>query len=99
MACFIYRLIEGQARLSIDDESRKVHISRLIEPDEVLGLPEAICEIPYQIDAKAITPCTCEFVVREDLVRFLRDKPEAAFQLAKVLGSNLQNSYSLFSSQ
>lgn len=99
MAYFIYRLIEGRARLSVYDGSRKAPISRLIEPDEVLGLPEAICGIPYQIDARAITPCTCEFVGREDLIRFLLDKPEAASRLAKVLGSNLQNSYRLFSSQ
>lgn len=95
----IYRLIKGEARLLLSDESQEMRISRLMELNEVLGLSEVICGIPYKIGAKAITACTCEYVGREDLIRFLHDDPEAGSRLARLLGSNLQNSYKFISSQ
>jgi hypothetical protein len=71
----------------------------MIESNEVLGLPEAICGTPYRFDAKTITRCSCECVDGEDLIRFLHNEPEAASRLAILMASNLQSSYKVFSSQ
>lgn len=95
----IYRLIEGEARLILNGETSEIRITRLVEPNEVLGLTEAIMDLPYTIDAKAITSCTCESIEREDLIRFIRDEPGVAFRLTQLMGLNLQNSYQLFLSQ
>lgn len=95
----IYRLVEGEVRLILNGETSKIRFSRLVEPNEVLGLTEAIMDLPYTIDACAITSCICESIARADLVRFLQDEPGVAFRLTQIMGSNLQKSYQLFLSQ
>ena len=95
----IYRLIEGGARLILNGGSNEIRVSRMVEPNEVLGLTEAITNLPYRIDAKTITSCTCECIGRKELIQFLHDEPEVAFRLTQVLGSNRQKSYQLLFSQ
>jgi CRP-like cAMP-binding protein len=99
MAANIYRLVEGEVRLILNDETSEIQISRLVEPNEVLGLVEAIMDLPYKIDARAITSCTCETIGREDLIKFLHNEPGVGFRLTQLMGSSLHNSYQLFLSQ
>ena len=92
----VYILQKGKAHLLLTDESKDKHIERLIAPNEIFGLTEAIMNLHYETDAEAITPCTFEFIEREDLLGFLRGKPEVCLELVKLLGLNFQKSYKLF---
>jgi CRP-like cAMP-binding protein len=95
----IYRFIKGRARLQLNPESKEINISRLVEPNEILGFTEAILDLPYQTNASAITSCICECITREDLLEFLHREPEICFRLARRLAENLQNNSKVFSYQ
>ena len=89
--CF-YILRKGKAQLLLND----IHIVRLIEPNEILGLTVMIADMPCETDAETITPCICEFIKREDFIRFLRNEPEVSFRLVRMLGLHLQKNRQLF---
>ena len=78
MPCCIYLLHEGEARIILDT-AQNMTANRLIKPDEIVGLTEAIANLPYEMKAEAVTPCLCECIRREDFIRFLHDEPEVCF--------------------
>ena len=93
----IYRLCAGRAQLLLDDGAKDEHLARLIEPNEIFGLIEVFSNLPYEAEAKTITPCLCEFIEREDFILFLMNEPENCFRLARLLALRFQQSYRLFS--
>ena len=96
MPHFIYMLREGEAELLLNDELKNINIARLIEPNEIFGLTEAIVNLPYETDAETIKSCICECIGREDFIHFLEGEPEVCFRLVQLLGLNLQKSYQRF---
>ncbi len=93
MPCCIYFLREGNAELSTNITPPEKNLVRLVEPNEILGLTEAITDLPYETSLKTISPCLFECVERGDLVRFLQTEPEVCFRLLQLLGTNLQKFY------
>ena len=91
----IYLLRRGKAQLLLNEDSKNISFGRLIEPNEIFGLTETIANLPYETEAKTITACTCECIGRRDFIRFLKDEPEICFRLVRLLGTNLQKSFSL----
>lgn len=67
-----------------------------VKPDEILGLTEAVSNLPYQITVKTLTPCRFEAIGRSDFISFLQDNPDICFRLFEMLGANLQRLYQLF---
>ena len=96
MPHFIYLLREGEAELLLNDELKNINIARLIEPNEIFGLTEAIVNLAYETDAKTITSCVCECIGRDDFIHFLEGEPKVCFRLLQLLGLNLQKSYQRF---
>jgi CRP-like cAMP-binding protein len=91
-----YVLVEGQIKLRLKTESSGESVGRLIEPSEIFGLTETIAGVPSEMNAETITPCLCEYIAREDFVRFLQDEPELSFRLMSQLAVNLQKNYQRF---
>lgn len=90
-----YLLLKGRIQLQSNDLCA-IHS---IEPSVIFGLTETIADVPYEINAETLTPCVCEYIGREDFIRFLRDEPELSFRLLRQLALNLQkNCQTLFSS-
>ena len=95
MPCCIYVLREGEAQIVLNDPEN-MPTARPVEPKEIIGLTEAVANMPYEIKVEAVTSCLCECIRREDFIRFLHSEPEVCFRLAEILSSNLQKSYKLF---
>lgn len=85
-----YLLLEGRIRLRLPTAASEADIERVIAPNEICGLTETIADVPYETNAEALTPCRCDFIGREDLIRFLQEDPETAFRLTRRLAINLQ---------
>lgn len=88
----IYVLLEGRAQLFYNGGGR----TRSIKQNEILGLTEAIAELPYETSVKTVAPCIFEYIGREDFIGFLQNEPEICFRLLQRLGANLQKLYKLF---
>jgi len=94
MPCCIYILTTGEAQI--------LHNAVFIRPvkqNEILGLTEAITNLPYEISVKAAAPCLFECIGRDDFIRFLQNEPEVCFRLLQILGANLQKVYRFYTGQ
>ena len=91
MPCCLYFLREGEAQIL-----RNAVFVRPVKRNEILGLTEAITNLPYETSVKTVTPCLFECVRREDFIHFLQNEPETCFRLLQKLGANLQKVYQMF---
>jgi len=81
----IFVLCKGQVKMSICATDGKTLIVKIAEPGEVLGLSATVSGKPYELTAETIDPCQVNFVKRDDLLRFLKEHPEACFKVAEQL--------------
>lgn len=88
----IYVLLKGRLQLRLNNSS----VVQLIEPFGIFGLTETIANVPYETNAETITSCLCEYIKREDFIRFLQDEPEICFRLTQRLALNLQKTINSF---
>jgi len=92
MPCCIYILVEGEAEILY----RGIQPVHQIKQNEILGVTEAISNLPYEISIKTGTPCRFECVRRDDFIQFLQNEPGICFRLLQKLGANLQKFYQIF---
>jgi CRP-like cAMP-binding protein len=84
---FVYILRAGKAVLIKGGELYPV------SADELLGLPEAISNLPYKFDLQTLAPSEFEIISREDFLLFLQTQPATCFRLLEMFGANLQKIY------
>lgn len=95
MPAGIYILRVGKARMFLKPELDKGLISRPIKTNEYLGLTEAIAQLPYKMNVISVSSCFCEFIEREDFLRFLSEEPQICFRLAEFLSVRINKNYQL----
>jgi CRP/FNR family cyclic AMP-dependent transcriptional regulator len=81
----IFVLCKGQVKLSFSTKDGKTLILKIVEPGEVLGLGATVSGKPYDLTAETIEPCQIGFVKREDVLRFLKQNPDACFKVVEQL--------------
>lgn len=91
--CCVYLLREGKAELFTNISPSERNLVRPVGPNEILGLTEAITDLPYETTLKTVRPCLFECIERGDLIRFLQSEPEVCFRLLQLLGASLQKFY------
>ncbi|MBS1795568.1 MAG: cyclic nucleotide-binding domain-containing protein [Acidobacteria bacterium] len=92
----IYLLIEGEAQTITEFADPGKNLVRPVERSEILGLTEAITNLPYETTLKTVTPCTFESIAGEDFAAFLQSEPEVCFRLLRLLGTNIHKIFRLF---
>jgi len=88
----IYVLTEGDAEI-LYNGGKPVH---RIRQNEILGLTEAIADLPYRTSVKTLSPCRFERIDRDAFLAFLQTQPKVCFRLLQMLGANLRKVYQLF---
>jgi CRP/FNR family transcriptional regulator len=86
----IYLLREGQVKLLARSAEGRTVIARIAQPDDVLGLSAALNELPHEVTAEAISPCSFQQARREPFLEFLHARPEAGIWAACVLAREHQ---------
>jgi CRP-like cAMP-binding protein len=89
MPCCIYILTAGEAQIFYHGGGR-VH---RVKQNEILGLTEALSNMPYEISVKTVTSCRFECLSRDAFLDFLQNEPETCFRLLQMLGTNLHKLY------
>lgn len=87
----IFVLCKGQVKLSLCAGDGKTCILNVANPGEALGLSAVLSGSPYEFTAETLEPCEVNLVKGDDFLRFLRENPEACFQITKQLGLNYYN--------
>ena len=89
----IYLLCDGRAKLSICSDNGKRLVLRIAGPGEVLGLSATLCGSPYEVTAETADASQVVFIKRRDLLRFLKDYPQACMQVVNMLSGDLHTAY------
>ena len=89
----IFVLCEGRAKLSLCAENRKRLMLRVAGPGEVLGLSASLSGKPYELTAEMMDTSRVAFIRRKDLLKFLRQHPEACQQVVYLLSEDLHHAY------
>lgn len=87
LPCCIFILLEGEAEIRYQGAVYPVR------QNEILGLTEALANLPYEIGVETLTPCRFECIRCDDFLLFLQNEPEICFRLLQKLGANLQKIY------
>jgi CRP/FNR family transcriptional regulator, cyclic AMP receptor protein len=66
---------------------------RIAGPGEVLGLSSTLSGKPYELTAETLDSSQVVFVKRKDLLRFLREHPDACLQVVHLLSGDLHGAY------
>jgi CRP/FNR family transcriptional regulator, cyclic AMP receptor protein len=86
-------LCGGRAKLSVCSESGKKMTLRIAGPGEVLGLSASLAGSLHQMTAELLDNAQIATVKRTDLLRFLREQPEACLQVVNLLSQDLHTAY------
>ncbi len=89
----IFVLCQGRAKLSTTSRDGKTLIIRIAEAGEVLGLHAVVTGNPYQLTVETMQPCQLDFVLREDMLRFLDAHVDASFHAIQHLARDCSDSY------
>ena len=89
----VFVLCNGRAKLSISSETGKRLMLRVAGPGEVLGLSSTLSGKPYELTAETLDSCQVVFVKRKDLLKFLREHPDACLQIVHLLSTDLHTAY------
>ena len=89
----IFILCQGRAKLSTTSREGKTLIVRIAEAGEVLGLHAVITGGPYELTVETMQPCQLNFVGRDEILRFLKDHPDASLQAIQHLARDCSDSY------
>jgi CRP/FNR family cyclic AMP-dependent transcriptional regulator len=85
----VYLIENGCVKLTICSGRGKSLILGFFGPQTVLGLPAAILGLPHEATAEIVKPVTARFVVREDLLRHLRQAGDAGLRAAQLVSRML----------
>ncbi|MGP0095734.1 MAG: Crp/Fnr family transcriptional regulator [Terriglobales bacterium] len=89
----IFILCQGRVKLSTTSREGKTLILRIAEAGEVLGLHAVVTGGKYELTAETMQPSQLNFVKREDMLRFLREQPDACVRATQHLARDCSDSY------
>jgi CRP/FNR family transcriptional regulator len=92
----VFVLNRGQAKLILNSNGQREQIVRVAGPGELLGLSATIADEPYEVTARALSPCRMDFISRAKFLNFLHEHGEACFRIVQLLGQTLHESYEQF---
>jgi CRP/FNR family transcriptional regulator, cyclic AMP receptor protein len=81
----IYLLCEGQVKLMTESDERRRIILNIAMPGDMLGLSAVLNNLPYEVTAETLVPCTLKHVEQEVFLNFIRSSTEAVHATALAL--------------
>ena len=89
----VFVLCAGKANFSTSSREGKTIITKLSESGDVLGLNAVVSNRPYEVTAEMTEPGQANFILRESLLRFLKEHGEVALRVAEQLSRNYYTAY------
>lgn len=80
----VYLILEGSVRLSISSSNGRSLVLGLFGPGTALGLEGTILGWPHMVTAEVVEPAKLAFMERQDLLRHLIHRENAAFEAAEL---------------
>ena len=84
----IFLIVNGTVELRLDERPTALPPQHL-GPGSVLGLPAALSNSPYSLNAEVLEDSELIFLPRERLVELLREQPQLCFRVMNLLSDEL----------
>ena len=81
-------LCSGQAKLSTSSFEGKTVITKVSRAGDVLGLNAVVSNRPYEVTAEMTEPGQANFIARDSLLQFQKERREVALRVAEELSRN-----------
>ena len=81
----VYLLSEGKVKLFAKSSGGHTMIAKIAKPGDVLGLSAMLNDLPHEVTAETLCPCSLKHVDRPVFLRFLQTYAEAGYIAALVL--------------
>ncbi|MGA3209849.1 MAG: Crp/Fnr family transcriptional regulator [Terriglobales bacterium] len=91
----VFRLREGQAKLSTNARDGRTFALRIAKAGELLGLDAVVAGKPYSLTAETMQRCQLDFVGRSDFLRFLKEHSDACLHAAEVISRECHDAYTV----
>jgi len=78
-------LCNGRVKMSATSSDGKSLIFRVAQAGEVIGVPGALSNKPYELTAEALEPTQANFIRRADFLQFLQQHGDAAMRVAELM--------------
>src|SRR3990167_2784358 len=91
----LYLVVSGHVELSIRDHTGQKIILKVAEPGEIFGELSLLDHGPRTATAIALETSQLACLGREDLINFLKQKPEASIHLLSALGTQIRQTNNL----
>ncbi|MGD9589534.1 MAG: Crp/Fnr family transcriptional regulator [Pyrinomonadaceae bacterium] len=89
----IWLLLSGTARLVRCDGPGTVRSSVLIHRGEIVGLTETLASVPHPDNLEAISPCVFQRMDIDDLLTWLKCKPDVGLELLRSVAADLSTAH------
>jgi CRP-like cAMP-binding protein len=83
-----YIIIDGTVEISVPTPSGPIIINNMVKND-LLGEIAIVGEVPRTATAKALTKCETLKISKELFMKIIRENPDAAIELIRILASRL----------
>ena len=84
----VFELFAGKAKITAFARNGNLATLKIAREGELLGLSEALLNLPFQATAEAAGPCSTRFIPRKWLIAIMTQSSEIAIQVAEQLGSS-----------
>jgi CRP/FNR family transcriptional regulator len=86
---YIYVVLEGEVKLSMNSSEGKRLILRIARKGEIVGLSSLFTGNPYELTAETLYPCVLACIERREYLNYLMRHPEVYQTLIEELGRQL----------
>ena len=81
----VFIVNRGRVKLSANSSDGRCLLVRRADAGEMVGLPGVVSGKLNEVTAEAVDEVACNFIPREEFLRFLRDNGDVAVQMAEIL--------------
>jgi CRP-like cAMP-binding protein len=89
----VFVLYSGAVELSLSGPGSRSVVLERAGPGRLLGLSATVSGKPYSVTARTIAPSRVGFLKRDEFLTFLKTYSEAAFRVAQLLSSSLNDTF------
>ncbi|MGC9197817.1 MAG: Crp/Fnr family transcriptional regulator [Acidobacteriaceae bacterium] len=89
----VYFLCEGQVKLSAKSPDGHTLIVKIARPGDVLGLSAMLNDLPHEVTAETLCPCSIKYADRRLFLHFVQTFAEAGYLVARVLAKQYREAF------
>jgi len=89
----VYLVCMGQVKLIAESTDQRRMILKIARPGDLLGLSATLNDLPYEVTAETLMPCSFKHIDEAAFLNFVRSSAEAGYTTARLLAKEHHEIY------